>query len=301
MKELTLSDVMHHWLCEYVAGTVLPNTLRSYTCVVFSFLRNTDANLRSEDFNRHLLQKALNNMVAEGLSKSTVTKAAQFVSRAYLDVLDIYIGKVRIPRDTSSKKVEALTIEEQALIEDACLNILNGHLFLFLLDTGIRGKELCNLKWENYDGKGIYIKQSKTEKSERYVPLTQRAGKIIEERGSKTGKYIFVSDFSGNQITETVLKKVYCNLRKETGIQSISTRVCRHTFATRLFEMNAHPKTVSELLGHTSVAFTLQRYTSISVEALEQGIDLLEQLQGSQLYKQQTLLGYTACYKSSNT
>lgn len=100
---------------------------------------------------------------------------------------------------------------------------------------------------------------------------------IIDCHGNKHSEYIFCSDYSGNPISQTVLKRLYQRLREETGVETVSTRVCRHSFATRLFELNAHPKTVSELLGHTSVAFTLQRYTSISVGELEKGIRLLEQ------------------------
>lgn len=37
----------------------------------------------------------------------------------------------------------------------------------------------------------------------------------------------------------------------------------RHTFATRLFELNEHPKTVQELLGHSNVSITLDTYTHV--------------------------------------
>lgn len=275
MKKLTLKALLNNWLDTCVAGTVLPNTVRAYRCCVDCLLRHVMEDVLAMDFSRHDLQLALVEMKEEGLSKSTLTKTSQIVSRAYSDILDIQFGTVRIPRGAKSQKIDALTADEQREIETACLTVTNGFLFLFLLDTGLRGRELCRLKWEDYDGQGIYIKQSKTDKSERYIPLTIRAKEIIKTHGSVDSEYIFCSEIAGTPLTNDVLRRVYRNLRDKTGISHVSTRVCRHSFATRLFERNAHPKTVSELLGHTSVAFTMQRYTSISVEALEEGINLL--------------------------
>jgi integrase len=35
----------------------------------------------------------------------------------------------------------------------------------------------------------------------------------------------------------------------------------RHSYATRLFELNEHPKTVQELLGHSQIGVTLDTYS----------------------------------------
>ncbi len=50
----------------------------------------------------------------------------------------------------------------------------------------------------------------------------------------------------------------------------------RHTFATRLFEANIPAKTISQLLGHASVSFTLDTYAKVLPSTKKQAIEALE-------------------------
>lgn len=277
-EELTLQEMTGEWLDSFVLGTVKEATYRSYSAVLNVLWRYVDPGTMAIDFTRRDLQKVLIRMVQDGLSKSCVTKIEQFLSRAYDEVLDVNLGTCRIPRGAKEQRIEALSAEEQKQVELACAKVVYGDLLLFLLDTGMRGSELMNLSWENFDGKGVWVRSGKTRESDRYIPLTNRAKEIIgsQERTNLADK-IFLQK-SGDPVTGQILKRTYCKVREMTGIQTFSVRVCRHSFATRLFEQGASPKVVSELMGHTSVAFTMQRYTSITAEALESGIKLIEQM-----------------------
>ena len=48
---------------------------------------------------------------------------------------------------------------------------------------------------------------------------------------------------------------------KRAGIPHIRFHDLRHTCASILFQRNVHPKMVQELLGHASVAITLDTYS----------------------------------------
>ena len=37
----------------------------------------------------------------------------------------------------------------------------------------------------------------------------------------------------------------------------------RHTFASRLLELNEHPKIVQELLGHSDISMTIDTYSHV--------------------------------------
>ncbi|MCA1731840.1 MAG: site-specific integrase [Actinobacteria bacterium] len=52
-------------------------------------------------------------------------------------------------------------------------------------------------------------------------------------------------------------------LLKKAGLPQISFHDLRHTTASLLFSKNVHPKFVQELLGHASVAITLDIYSHI--------------------------------------
>lgn len=51
--------------------------------------------------------------------------------------------------------------------------------------------------------------------------------------------------------------------------------ICRHTFATRLYNNNADLKSLSEIMGHTSVNFTIQRYVSSDIKMMQKTIQLI--------------------------
>lgn len=279
-EELSLQEMTGEWLDSFVLGTVKTATYQSYSVVLNVLWRYVDPETKAADFTRRDLQQVLIRMVQDGLSKSCVTKMEQFLSRAYDEVLDVQLGTCRIPRGAKEQRIEALSAEEQKQVELACAKVTYGDLLLFLLDTGMRGSELMNLSWENFDGKGVWVRSGKTRESDRYIPLTNRAKGIIssqEKKRKNPADKIFLQK-SGDPVTGQILKRAYCKVREMTGIQTFSVRVCRHSFATRLFEQGASPKVVSELMGHTSVAFTMQRYTSITAEALESGIKLIEQM-----------------------
>ena len=51
--------------------------------------------------------------------------------------------------------------------------------------------------------------------------------------------------------------------RRRTGLRRIRFHDLRHTHATLLLQAGVNPKVVSERLGHSSVAFTLDTYAHV--------------------------------------
>jgi len=52
-------------------------------------------------------------------------------------------------------------------------------------------------------------------------------------------------------------------LCKTANIRKISTHTLRHTFATRLVEMNVPFKIIQQILGHNDIRITLNTYASV--------------------------------------
>ena len=52
----------------------------------------------------------------------------------------------------------------------------------------------------------------------------------------------------------------------------------RHTYATLSLQSHVDPKTLSEALGHTTVAFTLDVYGHRNADMRQQAAEQLEQL-----------------------
>jgi integrase len=82
-------------------------------------------------------------------------------------------------------------------------------------------------------------------------------------------------------ITASVLHKLYLRLRRETGVDFLTTHVYRHTFATRALENGMNVKALSRILGHENVAFTMQRYCSPDTKFLQEQMDMLDSTNNS--------------------
>ncbi len=112
-------------------------------------------------------------------------------------------------------------------------------------------------------------------------------GQVITEnyRRKYTGKGYAVSiltpQMKGWNEIQKELSKSCMTLRKKTGIQFLTTHVYRHTFATCALEYGINVKALSKILGHTDVAFTMQRYCSPDVDFLREQMDMIDQVRKS--------------------
>lgn len=220
-----------------------------------------------------------------------------------------YCSMITLPKQKKEKKIEVLTLEQQQVF----INAIKGHqlevLFLVALSTGLRIGELLGLKWADINFIDSYlsvnrtlqrsyfidkdgtrklktIEQSpKTSNSVRTVPIpTPILSKLKElkrfknQNKLKSGSlyvdndYVFCNEL-GAPIDDKRPGRNLSSILKKLDIEPIKFHGLRKTYATRLFENDVPPKTVQELLGHSSIDITLDIYTQVmehkKVEAVE--------------------------------
>jgi integrase len=180
--------------------------------------------------------------------------------------------------------------EARRLLEAASGDRLEA-LYVLAVHTGMRRGELLGLKWDDVDldtstvrvrrtltrpenGRRIALGEPKTKKSRRTVRLTLRAVEALtrhrarqaEEKLKAGGVYqdqglVFAGGI-GNLINPSNLRqRSFAPLLKRAGLPRITFNDLRHTCASLLFSKNVHPKFVQELMGHASVAITLDTYS----------------------------------------
>ncbi len=233
------------------------------------------------------MRSIIKGLIKKKLSYSTIVKVKQtlvpILNQAVKDSIiaqNPFTTDVTLP-PKSSKKVFALTEEEQKKAGDVAFEYENGDLIVFILYTGLRLNEAVSLKWEDIDleGNKIAIKQSKTETGVRIVPLSKMAKIILKHRQEEQKEplqgYVF-KNATGGQILYNA-RRLCLKIAKRAGIRDFSPHTCRHTFATRLLEKGANIKTVSELLGHASIQVTLDIYGHISQKLKQEAITLLDE------------------------
>ena len=173
---------------------------------------------------------------------------------------------------------EYLTLEElKTLIVTDCKDVRVKRFFLFSCFTGLRYKDIFNLRWKNLKQieEGVYqieLVQQKTKKP-LVVPLSENAKQWLPERHMDGEENrIF-------QMPETSCAYDYIHeWTARAGIgKNVTFHVGRHTYATLLLYYGADLYTVSKLLGHTNVK-TTQIYAKVMDESKRKAVNLIPEI-----------------------
>lgn len=279
MKHYTY-DWFLTWLDTYVKNQKAEKTYKSYLDAIlligrkFPELHDMPVDEMTEIYAQNVLKELASSYSYSQLNVIRVVFDQAF-AKAYYNHLCPYnpIHRLSIPPQAHKGKVSALTRMEQEAVVAAASHMYLGHIALFFLETGIRRSELVNLKWADFNlqREELYIRKSKTDAGIRTIPLTQLALRILlTEPKSSRDPYIFHNK-AGNPVSYTNLCRLYKRLRKVTGIPNITNHIYRHTFATRFLEDGTlRVKSLAMILGHTDVAFTMQRYAQPDTEFLHE-------------------------------
>jgi integrase len=158
-------------------------------------------------------------------------------------------------------------------------------LFYTALFTGMRRSELLGLKWQDIDllmcqvavrrtlkklkdGSCIF-EDVKSTKSRRTIALTPNNAQVLQalfdsrsEKLAKPDSMVFC-DPAGLPLRPNTISHAWALACKKARVKVITFHDARHTHATLLFKQGVNAKVVSERLGHSNVAFTLQTYVHV--------------------------------------
>lgn len=292
------------WL-EDAALRVKPSTFESYyRCInkyVIPFFRqDKDQKITEESVLCFVKNMRENTELADSSKKKNLTIfkiALKEILKGSPESFSI-IEQVKVPRP-EDKEVKVFSLKEQRLIEHAVLNSGDRRAagIILCFYTGIRLGELCSLKWgdidmetgtlsiartvsriknfEDEEGKTtLLVGAPKSRKSLRKIPLPEFLLKMSEERGffrANPDHYILSGGTS--PFDPRCFQKLYKKILKEAHVQDRKFHAIRHTFATRALEMGVDIKTISELLGHSSVSITLNVYSHSLMEQKKAAIE----------------------------
>jgi integrase len=230
-----------------------------------------------------------------GVLKQALKQAALegYVQRNVAD----YVKRPRIEK----KEARYLTQEETNLILDEAQKQKVPTLYYllqFLLGSGLRIGEAGALKWADLDleegilqvkvstrrvmeynnegqpmGTQVITKEPKTKSGRRSVPLPpwcldemDQWKKVQAEMllmvGVTDPEHVFTSVIGTQLDTDNARRELDIVLER-LELKDISFHTFRHTYATRLLEMNVNAKTAQELLGHSNIAMTLDTYSHV--------------------------------------
>ncbi|MEM4570042.1 MAG: tyrosine-type recombinase/integrase [Desulfurococcaceae archaeon] len=272
--ELSNEDILKEFESTLRAAGASRETIKSYMAAIRDFMSFTRNKPLREVTVRDVIAWR-NERLANGFTGAkTSDKYKWQVTLHYYSVLLRRFFKwlgLRI-RVLGTKKlparVDALSEEEVGALLAAASKPVDKLIVSLLVTTGLRSRELLNLKVEDVDlGKQIIRVRSAKYGKERLVtaPLEvfEYLGAWIKLNGLQPGDRLF-------KISYSALYKKLKRLAKRAGVDPSKTRphVLRHTFATIAIRRGMSLASLQRLLGHSDIR-TTQVYLHITIDDIK--------------------------------
>ena len=203
------------------------------------------------------------------------------------------------------REMTALSAEQLMRLLDHARGHRLWPLMVVLGTAGLRIGEALGLRWRDVDlvagrlvvrqalqrrrGVGLVFVEPKTPRSRRTVHLTTIAIEALaeqrrcrEERNLSAPAWadsdLVFTNLSGGPIEPGNVNANLSRLLADAGLPRIRVHDLRHTTATALLEASAHPKLVQDLLGHSTIAVTLDTYSHVAPALHQRAAAQLQEL-----------------------
>lgn len=306
---LTVAECLRAWLDGYVKTTCSPRTFDGYQSIVERHLIPALGHIQLKQLHHQVIQNYYAK-ACEVLSPRTVHHQHRVLSQSLKSaVRQGYLARnpaelVDAP-SPKGKAMRTLTPEEvEALFKKAEHNYYYPVIYT-AVSTGLRQAELLGLRWRDidldmlsisvsqvlYKRRGVcQFKEPKTTHSRRRVAMTPKLALFLREYRAKRerlfrelGKQLALDDLvftslEDKPIDPCVLSHAFGRMARQAGLEAVRFHDLRHTFASLMLLRGAKPKVISEALGHSSVAFTMDVYSHIIGGMQEEAMALLDEV-----------------------
>ena len=306
---LTVAEYLDRWLEDSVQGSVRRSTYESYRRQARRYITPAVGRVRLKALTPAHVQRLYREMRDRGLSARTVEYTHAVLHRA----LKLAVRWNMVPRNVCDavdvpqvrrEKMHPLTPEQARRFLEAARGERLEALYVVAVHAGLRPGELLALGWEdvNLDRGVLHVRRAlsdgefatpKTKRSRRRIDLS--AGSIaalkrhrmcqLKERMVRAGLWrdhglVFPSSVGTPLSHRNVVRSFKAVLRRAGLPAVIRLYDLRYKCATLLLCRNVHPKYVQELLGHASIAQTLDTYSHV-LPGMDGGIgDAIEEVLG---------------------
>jgi len=307
---LTVAAHLNNWLNGYVKTNCSERTLDGYQSIIERHLIPALGHIQLKHLNPQAIQAYYGEACGKKLSKRTVHHHHRVLSQSLkYAVRQGYLGRNPAELvDPPSPKGKSMRTLTQGEVMDLLANARDSYYYPVIytaVSTGLRQAELLGLRWRDIDldSQSISVcqtlykrhgvcefKEPKTSHSKRRVSMTAKLADYLKdyraERESLNlhlGRLLNLDDLvfasvEGKPLDPGVLSHSFARTAKRTGLKGIRFHDLRHTFASLMLLQGAKPKVISEALGHSSVAFTMDTYSHIIEGMQEDAMALLDEV-----------------------
>ena len=294
----TVQAYIERWLIKYVAKHCTARTEFGYRTMLTRYIHPAIGNVQLQSLKMTDIQAMYDDMQSEprNLSASTVTQLhnvfKQALNHAVMDgILQRNPAEYIKPPKKVRAKFEAWELETILEFLELTADTRYGHFYKFAVLTGMRRSEICGLKWNDIKlsdgylnvvrtlqyikGRGMIEQPPKSFRSDRAVRLSPD---VIDLLHSIKGKqmlhqvaigdhwqgsdYVF-TNVDGSPLNGDSVTQEFKRLVRKHNLPDMKLHGLRHAFASLALSADVNPKIVSETLGHSTTAITLNIYSHI--------------------------------------
>lgn len=296
---LTVKELFSEWLSA-VKLRVKPSTYANYLLKVEKHILPAFGGIRYDTLTVQTINGFIDDKLTSGLSPKYVSdimivfkSMAKYSAKihGFHNILE----EVTLPK-IYRKELSLLSPIQQRKLCNYLLHNMNPTSLCILLSlyTGLRVGEVCGLMWRDVDfdksiltvrrtvqrirsgahGTQIIADTPKSRSSRRFIPIPTFIMKLLRDSRSVDDRYVL----SNSQIIiePRTLQRRFKSILKKANLPSVGYHCLRHMFATNSLQVGFDVKTLSEILGHSSVETTLNRYVHTSIERKIECMALLE-------------------------
>ena len=294
-RDQTMKQFLEYWL-EGHRKFVRVNTYRIYRQYLDRHVIPVLGHVRLQKLSPRHIQELYGRDLNKGYAPETIRGVHRMLHKALSDAVQWNwvaanaCDKVKQPGPVRYETHPLTPEQAKTLMETAKGSRLEALLTL-AVTTGMRRGEILALRWSDIDfeerslqvrhtvnraGKyGILENAPKTEKSKRRIMLPQFVLDALKKHRAQQDEIrlqagptwqehnlVFTTD-TGGFVEGTHLNRRFKQLLKEAGLPDMRFHDLRHSAATILLGKGVHPKLVQELLGHSQMSITMDRYSHV--------------------------------------
>jgi integrase len=306
---LTVSEYLDRWLADSVKDTVRQRTWERYEQIVRVHIKPTLGRIKLKGLTPAHIRGLYREKLDAGLSPRTV----QYIHTTLHKALKDAVGDGLIPRNVTEavraprpakKEVRPLSPDQSRTFLEAARGDRYEALYVLAVTAGLREGELLGLKWEDIDldvgslavrrtlseaRSGRFFEAPKNGKG-RSIKLTRQAVEALRTHRKRQNEerlrfgnlwqdsgLVFPAQTGTPMNAKNLTARSFKPLLERAGLSStVRLHDLRHTCATLLLGKGVHPKIVQELLGHATIAITLDTYSHVLPNMQGEAVSAME-------------------------
>ncbi len=295
-NDVKTDAVAEEWL-DYMEKMRKHSTCVKYRNIYKGYIRNIIGNLGVTELNTEKVKLILTKEqdISSSIQRSIVCVTNQllkYISSVYsVETCRLKSDKTSV----ASKPIESFEKAEQIKLISYLYD--NSDIYktgiMLCLATGLRLGEVCALKWEDIDLESRLLHVNRTVQriaveggrsktalvesepkssfSKRAIPLADTVIKWLSPYYHEHGYVLRLN----RPMEPRTYQNKYAGYLQYSGVKKKNFHVLRHTFATNCVNSGMDVKSLSEIMGHSDVKITLNRYVHPTMDTKRRYINTM--------------------------